>query len=235
LRPKPRRLKSQHGLPSKHTLGARVHREAAAISKGFVLTELGSTIPLNARHRGSGEQDVASDRQLIKKNDVDDGSLNSLLEQFGGPVRRYLARHVRPSSDLDDVVQEVFVRLLGRADGRRIENVEGYVFQIAANLLRERGRRWSLRRNAAAIDLQPSLVAQDEEIGPERILLGREAYQRLIDGLNELPERTRTVFILNRFEDMTGVEIARRLGMSVSSVEKQMMRALAHLKRRVRG
>ena len=72
-----------------------------------------------------------------------------------------------------------------------------------------------------------------EDFSPERILLGREAYARMVEALQELPERARTIFVLNRFEELSAGEIARRLGVSVSTVEKDMMRAIAHLKARL--
>ena len=58
----------------------------------------------------------------------------------------------------------------------------------------------------------------------------RQACAQIELYLRELPERVRSVFVLNRFEELTGVEIARRLGVSVSTVEKDMIRAIMHLK-----
>ena len=55
----------------------------------------------------------------------------------------------------------------------------------------------------------------------------------MVEALQELPERARTIFVLNRFEELSAAEIARRLGVSVSTVEKDMMRAIAHLKARL--
>lgn len=159
-------------------------------------------------------------------------ALHALLTRYGPGLRRWLATRVRPASDVDDVVQDVFMRALRRSRQERIENVEGYLFQIAANLVIERSRR-SARRDAAPAwnGDRPEL---DDAQSPERILLGKEAYDRFAEALRELPERTRTVFILNRFEDMTGAQIAERLEISVSTVEKQMTRALAHLRARLR-
>jgi RNA polymerase sigma-70 factor (ECF subfamily) len=175
-----------------------------------------------------------SEQTLSVANDHAEQRPEVYVGAYTAPLRRYLARHVRPRSDLDDVVQEVFARLLRRSGEGGIHNVEGYIFQIAANLLRERGRQRANRNTAPAIELEPSLLGQGEEHSPERILLAKEAGRRLVDALNELPDRTRGVFILNRFEGMAGPEIAERLGISVSGVEKHMMRALAHLKARVR-
>ncbi|SRR5258708_6136765 len=163
-----------------------------------------------------------------------DERLGELLVRYGPAVRGFIGRRVRAAADADDLTQEVFARILRRADSGPIDNLEGYLFQAAANLLREQGRRTAIRTAAAAVELAPEMLGQDEERTPERILLGKDAYRLVLAALYELPERTRTVFILSRFEDEKGPEIARRLGLSVSGVEKHMMRALAHLRARMR-
>ena len=60
----------------------------------------------------------------------------------------------------------------------------------------------------------------------------RDPVPMLERALHELPERTRVVFALHRFEEMSYAQIARRLQVSVSAIEKHMIKALAHLARR---
>jgi RNA polymerase sigma-70 factor (ECF subfamily) len=69
-----------------------------------------------------------------------------------------------------------------------------------------------------------------EEISPERVLQGRQAVTALRTALEELPQRTRAIFLLHRFEGLKYKEIARRLGISSSSVEKHMMAAIKHVR-----
>lgn len=160
-------------------------------------------------------------------------SLEEAIARYHPSVRRFVARRLRSPADVDDVTQEVLARMLRRAQSGPVENVEGYIFQVAAHLLAERGRMNTRRGAAQAVELDPQLLGQGEEPTPERILQGKQAFERALEALQELPERTRTVFMLNRFEDMTGVEIAKALGVSVSTVEKAIMRAIAHLKSRM--
>lgn len=155
------------------------------------------------------------------------------MRRYGAPIRAFLARRIRNPADINDLTQEVFLRLMRRTGAGPIENIEGYLFQIAANLLRETARQAALRDGAFPKELAPEFLREGEDYSPERILLGKEACRELVAALNELPERTRTVFILSRFEDVKGYEIARRLGISVSAVEKHMMRALRRLRERM--
>ena len=158
-------------------------------------------------------------------------AIAELSVRYGQAVRRFFSRRLRDGADVEDLTQEVFARLLKRAELGEIANIEGYLFHTAANLLRERARKAARRPgDAPAID---EIDAGVEEVSPERILLGREAYARMVEALQELPERARTIFVLNRFEELSAAEIARRLGVSVSTVEKDMMRAIAHLKARL--
>jgi len=71
------------------------------------------------------------------------------------------------------------------------------------------------------------------DLSPERVLLGAEQLARAISALEELPENTRRVFVLRRYEGMRHEEIATHLGMSVSGVRFHMEKAKAHLARRL--
>ncbi|MBL8266500.1 RNA polymerase sigma factor [Steroidobacter sp.] len=158
--------------------------------------------------------------------------LQALSQRYRAPLRGFFEKRLRAKADVEDLVQEVFVRLAQRRDLTSIEQIEGYLFQVAANLLRDRGRREAVRGVGSGT---PAEATEEsiEVITPERVLQGTEVLDRVIDALHQLPERTRTVFVLQRFEDLSYLQIARRLGLSVSSVEKHMMKAMAHIKRRV--
>jgi RNA polymerase sigma factor (sigma-70 family) len=173
-----------------------------------------------------------SDPVQSRAGQADRRTIADLSVRYGQAVRRFFSRRLRDGADVEDLTQEVFARLLKRAELGEIANIEGYLFHTAANLLRERARK-AARRPGDDPGLDPDLAESVEDFSPERILLGREAYARMVEALQELPERARTIFVLNRFEELSAAEIARRLGVSVSTVEKDMMRAIAHLKARL--
>jgi RNA polymerase sigma-70 factor (ECF subfamily) len=68
-----------------------------------------------------------------------------------------------------------------------------------------------------------------EEVSPERVLLAREQIAMVRMVLERLPERVRAAFVLHRFEELGYAEIAKRLGVSVSSIEKYISQALKEL------
>jgi RNA polymerase sigma-70 factor (ECF subfamily) len=152
-----------------------------------------------------------------------------LSEAYRGPLTVYFERRVRSRDEAEDLTQEVFLRLVRRRDGADIDNPEAFVFQAAVNLLRDRARREkTLRSHLNETELHQNRF---EGISPERILEDRQALEAVMRRLAELDERTRDAFILHRLEGWKHAEIARAYGVSVSSVEKYIIKALAHLMR----
>jgi RNA polymerase sigma-70 factor (ECF subfamily) len=158
--------------------------------------------------------------------------VDEVARRFRGPLTRYFGARVRRAADVEDLVQEVFLRLARRAEETPVEAIDGYVFAVAGSVLvdshRKTARQWPLTAD------DDGALQVPEDRSPERILLGQEQLAAMERALVELPERTRVVFVLNRFEEFTYQEIAARLDVSVSAIEKHMMRALAHLARRRR-
>jgi len=168
--------------------------------------------------------------RAAKKEERGEGGeeLTELHRRYGAPLLAYFSKRLRGSGDPDDLVQEVFVRLARRGDIGNIRQLEGYIFQTAANILRDRARRRSARREDDHVSFVEEIHG-NEDLSPERVLLGREAAHEMLAALRELPPRTRAIFVLRRLEGCRYAEIAGRLGISASSVEKHMAKALAHL------
>lgn len=150
--------------------------------------------------------------------------------RYRNAVHAFFLRRIGDAAEAEDLTQDVFARLSQRANDDPVENVEGYVFQVAANLLRDRFRREQVRPDIGLEGFADPSGRLVDEISPEREAMGREDYQRFVEAMDMLPERLRTVFILNRFEDMSGREIAAALGLSQRQIEKDISRVLAHLR-----
>ena len=154
-----------------------------------------------------------------------------LLEEWSRRYRpallRFFQRRMPASADREDLVQEVFLRL-ARQDLTTIANVEGYLFQAAANVLKD-WRRRGVRHAADAHEAIEEDIPAEVDFSPERVLLGKDAVSTLIAALETLPERTRAVFLLYHFDQLPQAEIARRLGIAVRTVENNMAKAHAHI------
>ena len=172
---------------------------------------------------------------LSSLNDFGDDELTqweNIALRYRAPLRGFFAKRVSPHADVDDLVQEVFLRLIRRGNGQPIECVEKYLFQSAANVLRDRYRRQQTRdhdKHESYEDFNYS----GSEITPERVLIGRETVSEVAVALNDLPMRTRDVFVLRGLEKYKYDEIARMMNISTRAVEKHMAKALAHLGHRL--
>jgi RNA polymerase sigma factor (sigma-70 family) len=153
------------------------------------------------------------------------------LVSYAPALRRYFRRRAA-STEVDDLTQEVFLNMHSRRSQVRIDNLQGYLFSVAAHVLsRHRTRRafegisW-LTANDRRLDGPQAPSAEDE-------IASRERLQRLITTLEELPPRARSAFLLHRFEDMSYEAIARQMNISISAIEKHIMSALKVLRARL--
>jgi RNA polymerase sigma factor (sigma-70 family) len=152
------------------------------------------------------------------------------------PLLAYFRRRAASASEAEDLVQDVFERVLRTLESESIRNVDSYVFKVAVNLLRDRAR--SARRRGIDEPLPADTVAEFADalavdLSPERVVLGEKALAEVLAALEELPERTRTMFYLYRLEKLKTREIGEMYAVSTSAVEKQVAKALLHLTRRL--
>lgn len=163
--------------------------------------------------------------------------VRALDARFRRPLMSFFLRRVGGHAEAEDLTQQVFTRLVASETVAQADNVERFVFTIAANLLKDRAKSAAVRYEAAAPAIDPELVAEvcreaREERSPERVLLGRETLADVFRTLDELGARTRDIFVLHRLENMKHREIAELLGIGVSTVEKHVIRATLHLARK---
>lgn len=149
----------------------------------------------------------------------------------------FFLRRVGNRYEAEDLTQETFVRSARQLTSPNNSNIKSYLFTIGANLLRDRARRAVTHLSKAHASLSDphfdlrDLTAEDHE--PERVLIAKETLREVLSALLELDERTRDIFVLFRLERLEHRQIADRYGISVSAVEKQVVKATAHLAARL--
>lgn len=161
----------------------------------------------------------------------EDALLSRWAREFRLPLIRFFQKRVPVTVDPDDLVQEVFVCLARRADLATIDRIDGYLFQTAASVLADRYRKEG--RQPEFVESYDESTHGEVVLTPERVLIGRQALDELIQGLYGLPERTRHIFVLYHFENLRQTDIAARFGMPISTVEKHMARANKQLLKRL--
>jgi RNA polymerase sigma-70 factor (ECF subfamily) len=156
----------------------------------------------------------------------EDPDIGAWMTIYGPGLRRYFRRRI-PEADVDDLVQDVFLRLQS-AQTNAIDNVEGYLFAIAHNVLISQYRAQAARVTTLHDDWREEHEGTDP-LSPERIAIGQEEYRRVVMAICNLPPRTREAFELHRFENLTYQAIAGRMGISRDSVKDLMHRALVRI------
>lgn len=166
-----------------------------------------------------------------KKEPVETGHerlIIALSSKYREALRRYFLRRVGDAQEADDLTQEVFVRIIRKSDMEAVENPEGFLFRAALNLLRDRSRQ-ARTANAFIAEITSHMGDNFEVLSPERVLDSKQVLRTVLKALDNLDPRMRNVFILYRLEGLKQTEIAAMYGISLSSVEKYIVKCQSYL------
>jgi RNA polymerase sigma-70 factor (ECF subfamily) len=160
----------------------------------------------------------------------------TLAREHGQRLRRFLASRLRhAASDVPDLVQEVYLRLLRIPHQESIRSPQSYMFTVAFHVLHQ--HKLTLATAPEALD-PLALIAEIDACVDEDPAVHFETRERLdlLDrALRELPRNAYVSFVLHRRYGFSLEEIATQLGVSRAMVKKYMARAVAHCRERFEG
>jgi RNA polymerase sigma-70 factor (ECF subfamily) len=164
--------------------------------------------------------------------------IDAFLERRADLVRFFTAR-LGSVAEAEDLVQEMYLRLTSVAPDAEIGNPVGYLYRVGTNLMlqRVRGQRRSAARDTAWRDLHHERVGETDVVdsaAADDTVAARQRLQAVIRAVRELSPQTQRVFQLHKLEALSHAEVAARLGISRSAVEKHMIAALKHLAARLK-
>jgi RNA polymerase sigma-70 factor (ECF subfamily) len=140
-------------------------------------------------------------------------------------LRSWLRRTGVPKDEIDDTVQDAYLRLAQLASVDHIQNPRAYFFSAARSAMVSRIRRERIVRIDILTGIE-ALAIEDMTPGPDRQVSGRQELERVRQMVEALPERCREIFKLRRIERLSQREIATRLGLPETVIEQQATRGM---------
>jgi RNA polymerase sigma-70 factor (ECF subfamily) len=152
-----------------------------------------------------------------------------LERQHGQRLRRFLASRLRHgAADVEDLVQEVFLRLLRIDRHETIRSSESYLYMVAFHVLHQH----LLRRAAAPEAVEITALINEMESSPAddplRQAEMQQQLQALQGALQQLSPKAQAVLLLHRRDGYSLEEIAAQLGFSRANAAKYLSKALLH-------
>ena len=148
----------------------------------------------------------------------------------------YLRRRLSSDSDVQEVVQESYARILSYGYGcsRPRQVWKALLYRIATNLVHSRGRM-DKSHNKVGHTCVDDIELASEEPSQERVVAAQQELQIVRQTILQMTPKCRKVFLLSRTHRKTYPEIAEICGISVKMVEKYISQALAALRRELGG
>jgi RNA polymerase sigma factor (sigma-70 family) len=136
-------------------------------------------------------------------------------------LRGWLRSHFATEDDVDDVVQESYVRLLRARDQGEVESPKAFLFAVARNLALDRHRHRLVSHAEPLVESGALSVFAEGDGIPETVARNQEL-EILTAAIQSLPDRCRRIFTLRKVYGLSQAEIAAQLGLSENTVSAQL-------------
>lgn len=171
-----------------------------------------------------------------------DQRITEVVKREQSRLRNFIRRRVPDEFDAEDVLQDVFYRLV---EANRlvmpIDHVTGWLFQVARNRITDLFRKKKPENfsDVAVENAHDTLLLEDllpsPDAGPDALYARSVLLDELEDALDELPEEQRQVFIGHEIEGLSFKEMAVETGVSVNTLLGRKRNAVLHLRERLQG
>jgi RNA polymerase sigma-70 factor (ECF subfamily) len=199
----------------------------------------GSSLELTRPHAGAEDVDLV--RLVVSGSQP---AFEELVERYQGRIFRLVSRFVPGAAEVDDIVQDVFVKVYRRIETFTFQaSFYTWLYRIAVNTASDALAR--RRRNPVRSVEDPTIFSGEGpgvrspkapargEGPPEEGLMEEELREVTRAILATIPEKFRTVLLLREYEDLSYEEMAQVLGISIGTVESRLFRARARFKEKM--
>jgi RNA polymerase sigma-70 factor (ECF subfamily) len=188
-----------------------------------------------ADERGDDDSEDVRLMRLIGSGDT--SALEQLIERHQALVAGTVARMLGSNSDVEDIAQQVFIRVWKSA-GRYTPRAKftTWLLKITRNLVFNELRRWKRRAQVpiqSDADAEEIVLKDETSPTPDASLLEHELQHAIEDAITQLPETQRMALVLRRYEQLNYEQIAEVLDLSVPAVKSLLFRARSELRERL--
>ncbi|RXK00665.1 RNA polymerase subunit sigma [Arcobacter sp. CECT 8989] len=145
-------------------------------------------------------------------------------------VLNYVQRLTGDKEKAKDITQESYTRIIEIEEKNQIKNPRAYLYKMAKNLLIDESRR---NKNIFKVDYEEANFTIPKEQQPEELFYKQTQYIELLDLVQNLPKRSKQAFTLHVIQGFTRKEVAHKMNINISTVEKHITNATLKIKNRL--
>jgi len=159
---------------------------------------------------------------------IDQLDFKDLFNQFYELIKNFLYYKTKDIDVANDLAQETFLIVWNNREKVKLQTVDRYLYKIANNLFINHYKHQKVVYKHMRL-VTPAVFNET----PEFVLEEKEFKKKLENSIASIPEKSRTVFLMNRIDKLTYAEIAKRLNLSEKAIEKRMQKALVILREKI--
>jgi RNA polymerase sigma factor (sigma-70 family) len=157
---------------------------------------------------------------LVTPGEVNDWFVREILP-LEAELMQFLQRNWRNASDIDDLCQDIYVRVYESAHRAIPKSAKAFAFTVARNLLIDRIRNAQIVPIETIADLETLNVASEQPAADRRVM-ARQELRRLQSALDQMPPRCREAVILKKVKGLSVREVAEQMGITVKTVDRHL-------------
>ncbi|MDX5474050.1 MAG: RNA polymerase sigma factor [Bacillaceae bacterium] len=173
---------------------------------------------------------MVQDEQLLElMAKGDQTAFEAFVHRYHSPIYQYIERLVKDSKKAEDLVQEMFIRLIKQLQQKHIPtHPKAWLYRVATNLCKDYWKSAQYRSEAPPVEELP--VKNDEKASVVEIYEHQETRKEILQALKHLPETQQQIVMLRFYQDLKLKEIAEILDLPLGTVKSNLFHALKKLK-----
>ncbi|MBT8342718.1 MAG: RNA polymerase sigma factor [Desulfatitalea sp.] len=162
-----------------------------------------------------------------------DGQVVEVYQKYDKGLRLFLLRKIGSAQEIDDIMQEVYLRLIRYGRRNIFEPNFSFLCTVALNVLRSQLRKQKVRAVASHDSIDEAKI-EAATLSPEQFLKSAQGLEVIKSAIAALDDSKQQAFVMHRFEGLTYEAIGKELGISISAVRKRIVNAMHQVTKKIK-